>query len=102
VIHYEVTLECSEDTAPALEQWMRNTHIPEMLETGCFAAIHFDHSDGRFRTVYQAGSTAALDRYLVEYAPALRASFARQFPTGVAVSRETWVQLQAWGVRPEA
>ena len=102
MIHYEVTLECSETTAPALEQWMRNTHIPEMLETGCFAAIHFDRSDGRFRTVYQATGTPQLDRYLTEHAPLMRASFAQRFPAGVAVSRETWVQVQAWGLSSPA
>ena len=96
MIRYEVTLECSEATAPALERWMRNSHIPEILETGCFTAIHFDRSDGRFRTVYHAAAAAHLDRYFAEHAPALRQSFQQQFPAGVAVSRETWVELQGW------
>jgi hypothetical protein len=93
---YEVILECSESSAPALEQWMRNTHIPQMLETGCFAAIHFDRSDGRFRTVYQAASRQQLDRYLTEHAGRMREHFRHRFPNGVAVSRETWEQLQGW------
>jgi hypothetical protein len=96
VIHYEVTLECSETTAPALEQWMRNSHIPEMLVTGCFVAIHFDRSDQRFRTVYQAASTGELDRYLRDHAADMRERFHRRFPDGVAVSRESWQQLQSW------
>lgn len=96
MIHYEVTLECSESTAPALEHWMRNTHIPDMLDTGCFVAIHFDRNDGRFRTVYQATSRQQLDRYLADHAPRLREHFQKQFPSGVAVSRETWDQLQEW------
>ena len=99
MIHYEVTLECSAETAPSLERWMRNTHIPEMLATGCFAAIHFDASAGRFRTVYQAAGREHLDRYLADHAERLRASFRRQFPDGVAVSRETWEQVQAWTAR---
>lgn len=96
MIHYEVTLECSETTAPSVEQWMRNTHIPEMLGTGCFLAIHFDRADGRYRTVYQAASRADLDRYLAGYAAEMRADFQRRFPSGVAVSREVWEQLQSW------
>ena len=96
MIYYEVTLECSESTAPALEQWMRNTHIPDMLDTGCFVTMHFDRSDGRFRTVYQAASQQHLDRYLAEHAPRLRDHFQKRFSNGVAVSRETWQQIQGW------
>jgi len=96
VIHYEVTLECSASTAPALERWMRNTHIPEMLATGCFAAIHFDQADGRFRTVYQAATQHHLDRYMTEHAEQMRARFREHFSDGVAVSREAWNQLQSW------
>jgi hypothetical protein len=96
VIHYEVTLECSASTAPALERWMRNTHIPEMLATGCFATIHFDRAEGRFRTVYTAATQAALDRYLAEHAERLRQAFRERFTEGVGVSRETWEQVQSW------
>jgi hypothetical protein len=96
VIHYEVTLECSASTAPALERWMRNTHIPRMLATGCFAAIHFDQSDGRFRTVYQAATRQQLDRYLEEHAERMREEFRAHFSDGVAISRDVWEQLQSW------
>ena len=96
MIYYEVTLECSESTAPALEQWMRNSHIPDMLATDCFVAIHFDRNDGRFRTVYQAANRQHLDRYLAEHATRLREHFQKHFPSGVAVSRETWEQVQNW------
>jgi hypothetical protein len=96
VIYYEVTLECSESTAPALEQWMRNTHIPHMLATGCFVGIHFDRAEGRFRTVYQAADREHLDQYLAEHAARLRQDFQTKFPIGVAVSRETWQQVQQW------
>jgi hypothetical protein len=75
---------------------MRNTHIPEILATGCFTSIHFDQSDGRFRTVYQAAAQPDLDRYLNQHAAAMRDAFQRQFPSGVAVSRDVWEQLQSW------
>ncbi|MGH7583979.1 MAG: DUF4286 family protein [Gemmatimonadales bacterium] len=95
-VRYEVTLECSESTAPELERWMRNTHIPDVLATGCFIGAHFDRDDGRFRTSYHAAGRADLDRYLAEHAARLRDEFARRFPTGVAVSREIWARLQHW------
>lgn len=96
MIRYEVTLECSTVTAPALEQWMRNSHIPEMLSTGCFVAIHFDRGDGRFRTVYQAATAQDLDRYISMHADEMRERFRLRFPDGVAVSRDTWQQVQNW------
>jgi 3-hydroxyisobutyrate dehydrogenase-like beta-hydroxyacid dehydrogenase len=96
VIHYEVTLECSATTAPALERWMRNTHIPRMLETGCFAAIRFDRAEGRFRTVCQVANQQHFDRYITEHADRLRTEFRERFAEGVGVSREAWEQVQAW------
>jgi hypothetical protein len=96
VIHYEVTLECSASTAAGLEHWMRSTHIPDMMATGCFSAIHFDRADGRFRTVYDAPTRRVLDRYLDDHADRMREAFHRQFPAGVVVSREMWEQVQAW------
>ena len=96
MIHYEVTLECSDSTAPALERFMRNTHIPEVLATGCFSAIHFDQAEGRFRTVYQASSQQQFDRYLTDPAETMRARFRDEFAVGVAVSREVWNQVQSW------
>lgn len=96
MIRYEVTLECSTETAPALERWMRNRHIPEVLATGCFTGAHFDEADGRFRTVYQAAARPHLDRYLAEHADRMREQFRQHFPDGVAVSRETWEELQSW------
>lgn len=96
MIRYEVTLECSDATAPELEQWMRNVHIPDMLATTCFAAIHFDRAEGRFRTVYEAANAGELERYLTTHATAMRQHFQQRFPAGVAVSRETWEQVQRW------
>ena len=96
MIRYEVTLDCSEATAPSLERWMRNTHAPEMLATGCFVAIHFDRAEGRFRTVYQAEAREHLDRYLADHADRMRRSFHEEFPAGVAITREIWEELQAW------
>ncbi|MGH7522985.1 MAG: DUF4286 family protein [Gemmatimonadales bacterium] len=96
MIRYEVTLECSDEITPSLERWMRNTHVPEMLATGCFVAIHFDRAEGRFRTVYQARARQQLDHYLADHADRMRRAFQDEFPAGVAISREVWEELQAW------
>lgn len=97
MIFYEVTLQAEPSLAAALEDHMRREHIPAILGTGCFRRIRFDRaSPTRFRTCYEADSSANLDRYLRNHAPALRSEFQAEFPGGVTLTRETWVQQEAW------
>ncbi|MFL5473986.1 MAG: DUF4286 family protein [Gemmatimonadales bacterium] len=94
---YEVTLQVEPDLAPAVEHYMRTHHIPVILRTRCFYNIRFDRADdGKFRTSYRAHSSAELERYLQDHAPALRAEFQAEFPSGVALTRETWTARQEW------
>ena len=94
---YEVTLQVQPALTPAVEHYMRTHHIPGILRTGCFYNIRFDQAgEGKFRTSYRAHSSADLERYLNDLAPALRAEFQAEFPSGVALTRETWTALQEW------
>lgn len=97
MLRYEVTLDVEPRLAEALEAWMRRTHVPDMGATGCFLRIRFDRaSETRYRTCYHAATVADLNRYLAEHAPGMRAQFARRFPSGISVSRETWEELDTW------
>jgi Domain of unknown function (DUF4286) len=96
VIRYEVVLEPVPDLTGPLERWMRATHIPDVLATGCFRSIHFDRSGHRLRTVYIAATRTDLERYLAHHAEPLRADFARHFPHGVTVAREVWDEVERW------
>ena len=101
MVSYEVTLQAQPALAAAVETFMRESHIPAIHATGCFADIRFSRaSAGRFRTAYRADSQADLDRYLQEHAPRLRAEFVERFPENVSVTRETWVLLQYWKEQP--
>ena len=94
---YEVTLQVEPALAPAVEHYMRTHHIPVILRSGCFYNIRFDQgSPGRFRTSYRAHSPAELERYLQDHAPALRAEFQAEFPSGVTLTREIWTARQEW------
>jgi hypothetical protein len=76
---------------------MRETHIPEVLATGCFQAADLVRSSsGRYRTTYVARTQGDLDRYLETHTAALRADFAAHFPEGVTLSREVWVTVERW------
>ncbi len=97
MILYEVTLQAEPQLAVAVEGYMREHHIPAIFATGCFRRIRFSlASANRFRTSYQADGQADLDRYLKDHAARFRAEFLTRFPTGVNLTRETWVQREIW------
>jgi hypothetical protein len=99
MITYEVTAEVEAHLAAAYERYMRETHIPALLETDCFHAAALTRSaPGRYRVRYEARSQADLDRYLSAHAPRLRGEFAARFPVGVTLSREVWVLVEGWQV----
>jgi hypothetical protein len=94
---YEVTLQVEPALVSALDNHMRDQHIPAIFATGCFRRIRFDQaSPVRFRTCYEAESGADLDRYLRQHAPGFRAEFQAAFPHGVIVTRETWTERKRW------
>jgi hypothetical protein len=98
MIAYEVTAEVAEGLVRRYEQYMRETHIPEVLATGCFhGAVFARSSPGRYRTSYMARTQGDLDRYLEAHTADMRADFAAHFPDGVSLSREVWGTVERWG-----
>ncbi|HEX2219899.1 MAG TPA: DUF4286 family protein [Gemmatimonadales bacterium] len=98
MVTYEITADVEADLIEDYERYMREVHIPELLETGCFRAAAFTRSrPGRYRVRYEAPDQADLDRYLAEDAPRLRAEFSSRFPRGIALSREVWATIEEWG-----
>jgi hypothetical protein len=97
MIAYEVTATVEDRLVGRFERYMRETHIPEVLATGCFqAAVFARSSPGRYRTSYVARTQADLDRYLERHTAGLRVDFAAHFPEGVSLSREIWGTVQRW------
>jgi len=97
MISYDVTLQVEPALAPSVEEFMRQSHIPDIFATGCFRRIVFGRASAtRFRTSYQADAQADLDRYLNDHAPKFRAEVLAKFPDGLTVTRETWVESQLW------
>ena len=90
-ITYEVTANVEPELAEAYERFMIDRHIPDLMATGEFASATLGRSGaGRYRVRYEARSREALDRYLAQHAPRLRAHFVETFPVGVELSREEW------------
>ena len=97
MVRYEVTVTVRADLRERFERYFLDTHIPEILATGCFLDIRFDRSDaGAYRTVYHAATRAELERYLSEFTARFRADFLAHFPEGVTPSRENWTEIREW------
>lgn len=93
---YEVTAEVAPARRAAYESYMRG-HVTDVLATGAFVGATLERADaGFYRVRYVARDRAALDWYLAERSPALRADFARHFPDGVTLAREMLEVLVRW------
>ncbi|MBI4911493.1 MAG: DUF4286 family protein [Acidobacteria bacterium] len=98
MVTYEVQVEVEAYLAEGFQRYMVLQHIPEIMATGCFAAISFERgAPGRFRTRYTAETQEDLDRYLERHTRRFREDLQKHFPEGVNPRRETWESIQRWG-----
>jgi hypothetical protein len=97
---YNVTINVSEEVHDRWLDWMCGEHIPEVLQTGMFTQatylrVHAFEQGGRTYAVqYTAASMENLDRYIKEFAPALRAKTETAFGDQVHPFRTTLEVLQ--------
>jgi hypothetical protein len=97
MVIYEITAIVRADLVEKYEEYMRERHIPDLLETGYFLAASISRSEeNRYRIRYEARGQNALDEYLKSHAARLRGDFLEHFPEGVEVSREVWEVLESW------
>jgi len=94
---YEVTARVDDALAYDYERFMIETHIPDVVRTGCFLHARFDQGgEGQYRAAYHAASQVEVDRYLAEFAPSLREHMTARFPTGLTLSRRIWTKRARW------
>ncbi|MEO7647597.1 MAG: DUF4286 family protein [Gemmatimonadaceae bacterium] len=97
MLTYEITATVRPDLCDAYEKYMSDRHIPDVMNTGAFAAASFSRTTpGRYRIRYEARSREELDAYIAQHAPGLRRHFTETFPAGVELSREEWTVLAGW------
>ena len=79
MIIYNVTVKADLSIADAWLDWLREEHIPEILQTGCFTdarilrLLEVDESDGiTYAVQYHAESKAQYNRYIRDFADAMR------------------------------
>ena len=76
---YNVTIKLSWPIHEAWVRWMKEKHIPEVMQTGCFTENRFarlldiDESDGPTYSIqYCAAGREQYEQYVELFAPALR------------------------------
>lgn len=95
MIIYAVTSEVEAPAAAEWLAWMRETHVPEVLATGCFtrcriAELEEPASPAGYVTFvfeYEAPTAELLARYREQFAPALRQSATARYGAVVRATR---------------
>lgn len=78
MIIYNVTVKIELDVHLDWLEWMKQKHIPDVMETGCFmrneiAKVLIDEEDGiTYSIQYRCESISELNNYFESHAPALQ------------------------------
>lgn len=86
MVIYNVTIKVEQSIVAEWLDWMKSTHIPELMETGLFDSFHLcrllgqDDSEGPTYVVqYYTGSIERYQQYVSKYAAGLRKKTAEKF-----------------------
>ncbi|MES2559298.1 MAG: DUF4286 family protein [Bacteroidota bacterium] len=87
MIIYNVTINIEDDAHDAWVTWMKETHIPMVMDTGLFVEYSFskllsrqeDETGTTYVIQYLANTMADYEKYQTEHAPALQAETRKYF-----------------------
>lgn len=85
MVLYSVTVNVGDDIHEDWIQWMREVHVPEVMNTGCFAMhkimrLKEPKQDGHtYSFQYYCESPEKLNEYQTLHAPALRADVENRY-----------------------
>lgn len=95
MILYNVTVNIDKDVEQDWIEWMKNTHIPEVMGTGYFTSNRMmkmlseqeDESGGTYAIQYTADNLGQLEEYLEKAAPKLQKQSIIRYGTKMAAFR---------------
>ncbi len=93
MILYNVTVSIDPDIANDWLDWMRNKHIPDVMATGCFRESRLSRIQGEeqggvtYSVMYLSPSKALMDKYQLEFAPALQKDHMQRYEGRFAAFR---------------
>ncbi len=85
MILYNVTVSIDPSVSEEWLSWMRTTHIPEVMATGCFVESRLSRVQGEeeggvtFAITYLSPNQALLDEYQLKHAPLLQKSHSEKY-----------------------
>lgn len=97
---YNVTVSIDPSCEQEWLDWMRVTHIPDVMATGCFlesrlSRVHGEEEGGvTYAITYVAYNQEALDQYGRSYAPELQKAHTERFQGRFAAFRTTLSVIQ--------
>lgn len=104
MIIYNVTCKVDFSREKEWVEWMRKTHVPEVVGTGCFTGatllkLKFPAEDEgvTFAVQYQCPSMQMLDKYLNEFAQSLQVDHTMKFGADVVAFRTVLEKLGEYG-----
>jgi hypothetical protein len=96
-ITYEVAARVEPPLTDDFERYVRDSHLPAVVRTGCFVHATLQRAGaGAYRVTHHAVSQSEVDRYLTQHAPALRERLWARFPTGIMLERTIWEDRARW------
>lgn len=100
---YIVSIRIDADIADDWKQWMEEVHVPDVMETGCFASAAMARDADRdseerraYRIVYRAHSREAYEEYVAAHADALQADHTERYRGQFEASRQLLPVVAAW------
>lgn len=94
MVVYEVTSRLlTESIEKEWLEWMLDEHIEQVVKTGCFTSADlFKDTENslRYTVRYESRDMEDLHRYMLEFAPKLRAEFIKRFDGYVEIKRTIW------------
>jgi hypothetical protein len=93
MILYNVTVSIDPAIAEEWLAWMRSTHIPEVMATGCFVESRLSRVQGEeeggvtFAVTYLSPSQEKMDEYQQQHAPVLQKDHAERYAGKFAAFR---------------
>ena len=95
MILYNVTVSIDTNIHEEWLAWMRSTHIPQVMETGCFLESRISRVNGEeeggmtFAITYLSPSAEIFEKYDKEHAPLLQADHSKRYAGKFAAFRTT-------------
>ena len=90
---YNVTVNVADDVHTEWLRWMQETHIPDVMKTGCFVdsqilkVLYVDDEGHTYSIQYKFLEMPDMEKYQKEFAPALQADHKAKFDGKYAAFR---------------